>query len=45
MKVDRIEIDRTPVEEAKAGDSIGIKVAEKVRSNDIIYVVEEETKE
>jgi putative protease len=42
MKVDRIEIDRQAVEEAKAGDSIGIKVPGKVRDHDVVYVVEGE---
>jgi putative protease len=39
MAVDRIEIDRKPVDEANPGDQIGIKVPEKVRDNDIVYKV------
>ena len=41
QKVDRMEIDRTPVEIAKAGDAIGIKVTERVREHDLVYKVPE----
>ena len=37
----RIEIDNQAVEEAKAGDLVGIKVAERVRENDTVYKVVE----
>jgi translation elongation factor EF-1alpha len=37
--VDRMEINRAPIEIAKPGDAIGIKVTEKVRENDIVYKV------
>ena len=36
-----IEINNQPVEEAKAGDLIGIKVKERVRENDKVYKVVE----
>ena len=34
-----IEVDNKPVEEAKAGDLIGIKVKERVREGDRVYKV------
>lgn len=37
--VDRMEIDRNPVEVAKPGDAIGIKVNERVREHDIVYKI------
>ena len=40
-EVGRIEIDNQTVEEAKAGDLVGIKVAERVRENDTVYKVVE----
>lgn len=40
-EVARIEIDNQAVEEAKAGDLVGIKVSERVRENDKVYKVVE----
>jgi putative protease len=40
VKVKEIQIERKPVKEAKAGDHIGIKVPEKVRPNDKVYLSE-----
>lgn len=40
-KVTRIEIDNQAVEEARAGDLIGIKVKDRVRENDAVYKVVE----
>ena len=37
QKVDRMEINRQPIEVAKPGDEIGIKVKERVREKDIVY--------
>ena len=37
--IDRMEINRTPVEIAKSGDAIGIKVQDKVREHDIVYKI------
>jgi hypothetical protein len=34
-------VDNQPVEEAKAGDFIGLKVKERVRENDLVYKVVE----
>ena len=39
QKVDRMEINRQPIEVAKPGDEIGIKVKERVREKDIVYKV------
>lgn len=40
--VDSMQIEHQSVEEAKAGDFVGIKVAEKVHDNDKVYKVIEE---
>lgn len=37
--VESMEIDRVPVQSATVGQSIGIKVMERVRPNDVVYVV------
>jgi len=37
QEIDRMEIDRNPVDVAKAGDAIGIKVKDRVREHDIVY--------
>lgn len=37
--VDSIQIEHQNVPEAKPGDSIGIKVKDKVRDHDIVYKV------
>jgi hypothetical protein len=34
-----MEINRTPVQIAKIGDAIGIKVNDKVREHDIVYKI------
>ena len=39
VEVKEIKIERKPVKEAKKGDHIGIKVSDKVRPNDKIYLV------
>ena len=41
-QVGSIELDNQPVEEAKAGDLVGVKVKERVRENDLIYKITEE---
>jgi putative protease len=41
LNVDSMQIDNVPVEEAKAGDSIGVKVPERVRKGDTVYKVVE----
>ena len=35
--VDRMEIDRDPIESAKTGQEIGMKVTERVREHDVVY--------
>jgi putative protease len=37
--VNSMEVDNQSVEEAKAGDLVGIKVKERVRENDKVYRV------
>jgi len=37
--VESMQIENRPVEEAKAGDDVGIKVKERVRPNDTVYRV------
>lgn len=40
--VESMQIEHQSVTEASAGDSIGLKVKEKVREGDTVYKVEEE---
>ena len=37
--VNSMQIDNAAVTEAKAGDSVGVKVSEKVRKHDTVYKV------
>ncbi len=37
QKVTSMQVEHKTVKEAKKGDSIGIKVDDKVRANDLIY--------
>ncbi len=39
MTVDSMQIDNAQVTEAKAGDSIGVKVSDRVRSGDLVYKI------
>ena len=39
MNVDSMQIDNANVKEAKAGDSIGVKVSERVRKGDAVYKI------
>ena len=39
LNVDSMQIDNVSVEEAKAGDSIGVKVSERVRKGDTVYKI------
>ncbi len=39
MTVDSMQIDNAQVTEAKAGDSIGVKVSDSVRSGDKVYKI------
>lgn len=42
QKVESMQIEHQPVETAKAGDSIGLKVESAVRENDLVFKVTEE---
>jgi translation elongation factor EF-Tu-like GTPase len=37
--VESMQIDNAAVDEAKAGDSIGVKVSERVRKHDSVYKI------
>jgi translation elongation factor EF-1alpha len=39
--VGSIEVDNQPVDEAKAGDLVGVKIKERVRESDKVYKVAE----
>ncbi|MBU1204122.1 MAG: translation elongation factor-like protein [Nanoarchaeota archaeon] len=39
QKVESIQIDRKNVEQAKAGSEIGIKVKDRVRPGDKVYII------
>jgi len=39
MTVDSMQVDNADVQEANAGDSIGVKVPERVRKHDTVYKI------
>jgi len=39
LAVDSMQINNADVDQAKAGDNIGIKVSERVRRGDLVYKV------
>ena len=39
LNIESMQINNEPVQEAKAGDSIGVKVPERVRDGDIVYKI------
>jgi len=41
LTIDSMQINNEPVQEAKAGDSIGVKVPERVRGGDTVYKIVE----
>jgi putative protease len=41
LDISSMQIDNVPVEEAKAGDSIGVKVSDRVRKGDTVYKIVE----
>lgn len=40
QKVDSLQVEHEQLKEAKKGQAIGMKVADKVRTNDKVYVLE-----
>ncbi|MFQ6069518.1 MAG: hypothetical protein ACE5LC_03220 [Candidatus Aminicenantales bacterium] len=42
QKVESMQIEHQPVEVAKAGESVGLKVENPVRANDLVFKVIEE---
>ena len=41
QKVESMQLEHTPVEKATKGQDVGIKVKERVREGDIVYIVKE----
>jgi translation initiation factor IF-2 len=41
QEVESMQIDNQPVEEAKVGDDVGIKVSQRVRPGDVAYKLTE----
>ena len=41
QEVTSMEVDNQPIDEAKAGDLVGLKVKDRVRENDKVYKVVE----
>ncbi len=41
QSIDSMQIDKKEVKDAKAGESIGLKVSDPVREGDTVYKVEE----
>jgi selenocysteine-specific translation elongation factor len=39
LMVESMQIHNAPVQEAKAGDPVGVKVSDRVRKGDIVYKV------
>lgn len=39
QKVESIEVEHQPIQQAKPGDVIGLKVIEHARENDIVYKI------
>jgi len=39
LTADSMQIDNVDVEEAKAGDSVGIKIGDRARRGDTVYLV------
>jgi len=42
QKVESMQVENTPVQRAEKGQSVGIKVSEKVREKDLVYRVIQE---
>lgn len=37
QRVESMQLDRTPVQEGHAGQSVGLKVTERCRKHDVVY--------
>jgi len=42
QRVESMHIEENAIEKAKIGDSIGVKVKDRVRENDVVYLITEE---
>jgi translation initiation factor IF-2 len=42
QKVESMQVENTPVQRAEMGQSVGIKVSDKVREKDLVYRVVQE---
>jgi|TARA_B100002003_G_C13898003_1_gene437614 translation initiation factor IF-2 len=42
LTVDSMQVDNQPIINAKAGDSVGIKVPDRVRPGDTVYLIQED---
>jgi len=40
QEVTSMQVDRKPIEEAKTGDDVGMKVDEPVKGNEKVYLIE-----
>ena len=40
QKVESIQVEHQPVQTAKKGDSVGIKLKDRARPNDVVYKLE-----
>jgi len=40
QEIDSMQVDRNPVQNAKAGEAVGIAVKERVRPNDKVFLVQ-----
>ena len=43
QKVDSMQVEHVPVESAKPGEPVGLKVENPIRDNDLVFKVTEET--
>lgn len=41
LKIDSIQVDHQPKENAKKGESVGLKLAETARENDTVFLIVE----
>lgn len=41
QRIESMQIEHEPIQEAKRGQIVGIKVKDRVRHNDVVYIVKE----